>query len=357
MDSKLYNYEFVKMLLGGKVPSFDEKNYNKGIIRINKNNKFSYKYTNNEKKEITNEDFARINALKLPPGWDYCWISGDPTSEIQAVGIDSAGRKQYKYLPEFHKKTVDHRYNNFKLFIKLFDKLLEVIKKDMKLPPLNKNKICATLSKIILITGIRAGKEFYARTNKSYGITSLRRKHIKLNPPDEVVLSFRGKKGVNHIHKFNDKDIYDEMTILYKINNVPMQKKQLANKEDNDKFFVYEEDGKLHKIIEHDLNHYLHNKVHPDIVIKDLRTFVVNFILIKQLQQKCKEENYTKTQLKKILKECIIETADFIQHTPTISRKAYMYPDILNQFINNYDLFYKNKKSDTYEFLKKLVNK
>lgn len=332
------------ILYGGRVLSYDEKNYENGILRLGEKDNFRYVYTKNNK-NIKMSDLIRIKELKIPPIWNYCWISADPNSDIQVVGHDSAGRKQYLYTQEFKNKSVERRFNNFKLFLKNFPKLTKIIDKDSKLDPLNINKVISTIIKIILLTGIRAGKEFYAQRNKSYGITSLRKKHVKLNKNNQIVFRFRGKKDIKHVHKIKDKGIYNEIDYLLNVN-------------DNlNKLFIYkDENDKKMQINEHLVNQYLHDKLDRNIVIKDLRTYVVNLVLTSCLLKNSINKTYSDTQLKKIVRLSIKQTAEFIQHTPSISKKSYMYPKIIETFLKDYDYFYKNKNNDPYTIMKNIVH-
>lgn len=333
------------IIYGGKLLSYDEKNYDNGIIRKGEKGNFTYIYVKNNK-EVSQKDLERIKELKIPPMWDYCWISGDPKTEIQVVGHDAAGRKQYLYTQAFKDRMVNKRFNNLKLFIELLPKTLLKLNEDFNLSdPLNKNKVLATISKIILLTGIRAGKEFYARTNKSYGITSLRKKHVKLKAPNQITLSFIGKKGIKHIHKIRDTDIYNELYIL------------LDRNDKFDKLFVYTdpETKKLVKVDEFALNDYLHENIHPNIVIKDLRTYVVNFTLVSKLLKSCKAKDYSPRELKRNVREAIKETAEFIQHTPAICKNSYINPVIIRKYINNYSYFYKNRDKPAGDILKEIL--
>lgn len=344
---QLYYYIFndnEPVIIGGKMLSFDEKNYNTGILRKGTKDDFKYIYINTGK-EVSNKDLERIKSLKIPPMWDYCWISSDPNTEIQVVGHDSAGRKQYIYTQDFMNKMVVKRFNNLNLFIELLPKLNSILEKHNKLHAMDKNKVLSIIVRIIMETGIRAGKEYYVRTNKSYGITSLRKKHVKLTPPNKITFSFVGKRSINHIHTIKDTDIYNELYILLRENNI------------YDKVFVYK-DPELNKIVkldEFDLNDYLHEYLHPKIVIKDIRTFVVNYTLVKNIIKSCTKKYFNEKELKRNLRKIIKDTAEFIQHTPDICKKSYINPLITQLYLSNYDYFYKNRHLSVIELLKKIL--
>lgn len=344
---------------GGVFQSYDEKNYEKGILRkkdklIDKDkNLYSYKYIDvKDNKEIKDEKILeRIRKLRIPPKWNYVWISKDPNTEIQVIGHDDRGKKQYLYTTEHKINATNKKFENLSLLVSLIPKLNEVLEKDSKLGDFDKDKILSTITRIILLTGIRAGKEFHVTRNKSYGITSLRKKHIKFNDEKkEVILKFKGKSNVIHTHKINNEYIYNHLKKIYQL--------KLSNDE-NDKLFLYydKQNKEIKKIDEFDLNNYLHAKIHPVIVIKDLRTYLVNYLLVSSLLKNTtlKITKQSKAKLKKFIKQEIEKVANYIQHTPSICKNSYIYPPIIDKFLNEPNYFL-NKKNNTYEILKELTN-
>ena len=344
---------------GGVFQSYDEKNYEKGILRkkdklIDKEkNLYSYKYIDaKDNKEIKDEKtLERIRKLRIPPKWNYVWISKDPNTEIQVIGHDDRGKKQYLYTTEHKINATNKKFENLSLLVSLIPKLNKVLEEDSKLGDYDKDKILSTITRIILITGIRAGKEFHVTRNKSYGITSSRKKHIKFNDDKkEVILKFKGKSNVIHTHKINNEYIYNHLKKIYNL--------KLSNDEDDKLFLYYDKQNKeVKKLDEFDLNNYLHGKIHPNIVIKDLRTYVVNYLLISSLLKNTtlKITKQSKAKLKKFIKQEIEKVADYIQHTPSICKNSYIYPPIIDKFLNEPSYFL-NKKENTYEILKKLTN-
>lgn len=330
---------------GDKVPSFDEKNYDKGILRIclnenvdnTKDRKFKFIYTKDNTEVIDDDTLQRIYNLKIPYIWNYVWISNDPKTPIQVIGKDSHNKKQYIYNKEHKKLLIKHKFSNLNLLVSLMDKLQNLIidcKKKAKNNPYDKHYILSTIIKIILITGMRAGKEFYAKKSDTYGITSLRCKHVHIKD-DYVIFKFKGKSNIIHEHKIIDKEIVEHIKQL---------KKLCKNKDD--KIFKYKKNGEIKKIDEFKLNNFLHKYLHPDIVIKDLRTYLVNFILINNILNliRNKDNNFIHNQknLLKIIRKAIKETANYIQHTITVSKKNYIDPRIINKFINHPNYFFKN---------------
>ncbi len=330
------------MLGGDKVPSFDEKNYDKGILRkcLNpndevKNLKYEYIYTKNNKQVVDEETLQRINDLHIPSTWGYVWISNDPLTPIQVIGHDKSGKKQYLYNKQHRKTLVEHKFSNLNLFVSNLDKLTKVVneaKQKSKGDPFNKDYILSTIIKIILLTGMRAGKEFYAKKSNTYGITSLRCKHANIKD-DKVVFTFKGKSNIMHRHEVYDKEIIDHIKQLKKL-----------CKDDDNKLFRYKEGNEIKKIDEFVLNDYLHEKIHPKIVIKDLRTYLVNFTLIQNIIKQIKTNKATtnEKQLKKIITKAIKDTANFIQHTISVSKHNYVDPRIVKRFMSKPSYFNKH---------------
>lgn len=329
---------------GGKLLSYDEKHYNTGIIRIKNKEKFEYVYTKNNK-PILKKDLMRILELKIPPNWNYVWISGVPTSEIQVIGIDGKNKKQYIYSQEHKNKATINKFKNLITFIKLLPKLKNIIKEHSKLNDFSKKKVMSTMIKIILLSGIRAGKEFHAKLNKSYGICSLRKKHVKLKN-GKVYLHFKGKSNIEHSHIIDNIEIHNHLKNLLKL--------KISDKND-DKLFLYIDKitKKIKKADEHDLNKYLHKYLDKNIVIKDLRTYLVNYLLVENLLNNTNVNK--KNNIKKNIINSINKTADFIQHTSSICKKSYIHPKIINKYIADIDFFINNKHEDPLKVLSKIL--
>lgn len=340
--------------IGGKVPSYDEKHYNEGIIRdkigecegnLCKFEDFKYYYVK-DKKEVSKEDLERIRGLNVPRSIEYVWITRDKESELQGIFIDKNGKKQYIYTKEHKDKSAEHKFGNLKLFIELIPKINKLIEEKNKLDRYDKEKVLITILEIILLTGIRCGKEQYAqKENSTYGIISLRKKHIKMKE-GKVYLEFTGKKSVEHRHKITDETIIKELEELSKLE---------GNKDD--KIFRYKENNEIKNIYELDMNNFIHEKIHKDIVIKDLRTYLVNYLIIKNLREMTTRGKIeTQKGVKSIVKEAINKTADYIQHTPAICKKSYINPIIIEKYIKDPKVFIKNKDKTILEFMKELIS-
>lgn len=342
---------------GDKMPSYDESHYDQGISRKeNKDGTYSYTY-NNSKKEVNKEDLERIKNLRIPGTWKNVWINQDPKYRLQVIGIDPHKKKQYIYTKEHKDKKKDQKYKTLEKLIGLINKINNVLSEHQKLPKYNKNRVLSTMLKIIMITGIRAGKEFYAKKNNTYGLCSLRKKHISFNDSKkEVIFKFKGKKDVIHTHTvLLDNNMFQELKDLYKI----YLDKSLK---DEDKLFNYVENDETVKLNEFDLNDYIHDNIDKSIVIKDFRTYLVNFLYIQNLMNntnmifKTKDEKSVK-KIKEIINLSVKQTADYIQHTPNICKTSYIYGYITEFYKNNVDYFIDNKNKKIFDILKDIMAK
>lgn len=337
------------ILEGGKVPSYDESHYKEGIRREIKDNEYVYFYNHNDKK-ISDKDLDRIKKLNIPKTWNNVWINQDPNYRIQVIGIDPHNKKQYIYTKEHKESKTNSKYKTLEKVIGLMNKINTIISKHQKLPTYDRNRVLSTILIIILRTGIRAGKEFYAKKNNTYGICSLRKKHITFKDnKKQIILKFKGKKNVEHKHfvYLNDAE-YEEM-------------KKLMELTDNDKLFNCKENNEIQKLNEFDLNDYIHEFIDPNITIKDFRTYLVNVFFIQCLI-KCtndvidKTEKLSNSQIKKIIKDSIKTTAEFIQHTPSICKNSYIYSLLIEFYMNNYTYFIKNKNTEPLKILINIIN-
>ena len=329
------------LMYGGRDESYDIRNYKDGIFRKKINDKFIYFYIKNDK-EVTDKDLERIKKLGIPPAWENVWVSNDPKSKIQAVGIDSKGRKQYRYHNDHIEIAEKKKFIRLYDFIKSLPILETNIDKHSKLNIYDKNKVITTMLKIIKLTYMRVGKEQYARENKSYGISSMKKKHMKING-DIVIFNFKGKSNQRLNYILVNNDIKTHLQILEKL--------------EGEKLFQYiDEENKIKKVTDMDLNHYIQEFMGKDFTIKDFRTYAANYHFINYLLNETKKRLPKNDKIKKknIVKS-LEKTAKHLKHTKSISKKSYVMNFIVELYMNNTEYFIKNKYSETNEVLLDLL--
>ena len=308
-------------------------NNSDGINRVKIKKGFIYYYINNNK-PVSDNKLKRINKLKIPPAWINVWISSNPSSSIQATGIDSKGRKQYRYHEQHIKKAEK------KKFLRLFDFIKSIPKLNMKMKIhfnkkhiYSKERVIVTMLYIIKAVHMRVGKECYAKTNKSYGITSLKKKHSSFIK-DKIIFKFKGKSNKRLYYSINNKNIIKHIKILLKLSG--------------EKLFQYI-DGKnnVRRVTDTDLNKYIQKYMGKQFTCKDFRTYASNMYFVKSLlKETIKRNPKNKKSIKKNIKNAFNKTAFYLKHTKAISKKSYVMNFTTNMYENNPKYFIKRKYED-----------
>jgi DNA topoisomerase-1 len=332
-------------LIGGRDESYDIRNYKNGIYRKKINNEFTYYYIKNNKL-INKTDLERIKKLNIPPAWEHVWVSIDHKTPIQAIGIDNKGRKQYKYNTAHILQSEKNKFLRLYKFIKAIPKLenhLNVNLSNTKLNYYDKNTVICTMLNIIKLTHMRVGKEQYARENKSYGISSLKKSHLKING-DLIVFNFKGKSNKRLNYVINNINIKQHLSALLKL--------------EGDKLFQFidENTNKIKKLAYTDLNHYIQNIMGKDFSIKDFRTYASNYHFIDSLLSETKKRNPKDyTSKKKNIINSIKRTAKYLKHTENISKKSYVMSFIIDFYMNNTSYFIDNVYNNSNDILINLL--
>lgn len=321
--------------------SYDVKHLNEGIARKKVNNEYVYYYINNEK-IITKKDLDRINKLRIPPAWANLWVARDPDSTIQAIGTDVKGRKQYRYHHVHIESAEKDKFIRLYNFIKDIPKLNKVLSIDGAKSMYDRSRIISVMLQMVQDYHMRVGKEIYAKKNKSYGISSLRKKHVKISN-GVIHLKFKGKSN-QRLHYTIRNDYY--------IKSIKMLMKL-----DGDKLFQYTtiDDNNVEKIMnitDRDLNQYIQENMGPEYSIKDFRTYGANYYFIKSLLRETQRRTPSdRRAIKKNIIGAFKSTARQLKHTKSISKKSYVMNFALELYQNNPELFTEHKNEDPNDFL------
>jgi len=331
-------------MFGGRDMAYDdsEKNNNRGIYRVkfeDKNDlnkkgepkiKFKYYYIKNNK-EVDNDTLIRINKLGLAPAYINVWVSENPYSKIQATGIDAKGRKQYRYHPNAIEISTENKFLRLYKFIKAMPKLDNKIEEDIKLTMYSKNRVIAYMLKIVKELNMRVGKEHYAQTNKSYGISSLKKTHVNIT--DDLTIKFNFKAKSNKLVSYTLKDdiIANELKLLLQL--------------EGEKLFQYiSQTNNIIKVNDTDMNQYIQNYIGSSFTMKDYRTYAANLYFIKALINETKKRTpKDKKTIKKNLNLAQESTAFHLRHTKSISKKSYTMGLIRDMYEQNPQWFINNK--------------
>ena len=288
-----------------------------GIIRKGKPGKFYYEDgKGNRLKEES--DLERIKKLVLPPAWTDVWISPKKNGYLQAIGKDVAGRKQYRYHPDWTSRRSDHKYFRLLEFGKVLPKARQRIAKDLRRKEFDEKKVLAICMQVMQKTLIRIGNETYAKTYGSYGLSTLKDKHFK-EKGDKATLSFVGKKGVKHDVTLTDKNL---AKLIKKCKDIPGQD-----------LFQYYTSEKEHRAIDSGMvNNYIREITEGDFTAKDFRTWGGTLEALRQLA--CCTEKSPDLAKKKIVVEVLDCVASKLGNTRAVCKSSYVYPLLLETFEN-----------------------
>lgn len=263
------------------------------------------------------ETLARIRSLVIPPAWNDVWICTAANGHIQVTARDARGRKQYRYHPLWRKVRDENKYEHLIAFGRALPKIRRRVDKDLALPGLPREKILAAIVRLLETTMMRVGNEEYARSNGSFGLTTLRDKHVRIQGA-RLEFQFRGKSGVKHNIKLADRRLAG---IVRRCRDIP-----------GFELFQYlDDDGARHSVDSADVNEYLRQISGQDYTAKDFRTWAGTLLAAVALREFEKFDSHA--QARKNLVRAIESVAARLGNTPTICRKCYIHPAIMESYL------------------------
>lgn len=261
-------------------------------------------------------ELSRIRSLVIPPAWTDVWIAPTPRGHIQATGRDAKGRKQYRYHPAWRAVRDATKYHRMIAFAEALPGLRERVLRDMARPGLPREKVLATVARLLDETDIRVGNQEYARENKSFGLTTLQNQHVEV-AGSTLRFQFKGKSGKVQTVEVRDRRV---ATIMRTCQELPGQE-----------LFQYLDDAGERRLIESsDVNEYLRDVTRQDFTAKDFRTWAGTVIAAHALREMGAAE--TKTEQKRNITEAVKIAAGRLGNTPTICRKCYVHPAVVEAY-------------------------
>lgn len=255
------------------------------------------------------ETIDRLNKLALPPAYADAWFCKDDNGHIQATGIDARGRKQYRYHPDYRAKAETEKFDGCYEFGKRLGKLRRRVEKDLRRRKLKRETVLAAVVRLLDNAYFRVGNEQYAKTNKSFGATTLRNRHVR-KKGSKVIMRFKGKHGIEHEHAITDRSL---ARIVRQCQDLPGQA-----------LFQYVNgDGVPRPITSSDVNQYIREASGSDFTAKHFRTWGASAIAMEQLLDKEEDARIT-------VQTVCEPVAEALGNTPTISRKSYIHPAIID---------------------------
>ncbi|KAF1041206.1 MAG: hypothetical protein GAK35_03473 [Herbaspirillum frisingense] len=264
------------------------------------------------------DEIGRLHALAIPPAWEDVWISPYANGHIQATGRDARGRKQYRYHPHWRLVRDEAKYERMVSFAQALPSIRRAVEEDLHRPGLHRQKVVASIVHLLQATLMRVGNDEYARTNKSFGLTTLRNRHVRIDGSD-VMFRFRGKSGVQHEIKLHDPYV---VRIIRKMRDLPGQ----------ELFQYLDDDGQPHSIDSGDVNAYLRDVTGEDFSAKDFRTWAGTVLATLALQ--AFESVDSQAQAKKNVVRAIENVAKKLGNTPSICRKCYVHPAVVESYLD-----------------------
>src|SRR6059058_1357894 len=278
-----------------------------------------FQYFDTEGKLIRDEQLLlRIKRLAIPPAWTNVWICPSPNGHVQATGRDARGRKQYRYHERWREVRDENKFERLAQFAKALPDIRRRVARDFELPGLPRRKVLATIVRLLERTFIRIGNEEYARENKSFGLTTLKNRHVKVRGA-QVRFRFRGKSKRPHEVDVTDRRV---AKVIAKCQDLPGQ----------DLFQYVDEDGEVQDITSQDVNEYLRQIAGEDFTAKDFRPWRRTVLAAMALSTQ--EDFQTKKQAKSNIKTAICAVAELLGNTPAVSRKCYVHPVIVEAYLN-----------------------
>ena len=286
-----------------------------GLGRRRAGDGFAYVKANGD--PVTDEaTLERVRKLAIPPAWTDVWICARANGHLQATGRDARGRKQYRYHAQFREVRDSTKYEHMLEFAKALPALRRTIAEHMALKGLPREKVLATVVHLLETTLIRVGNDDYARDNKSYGLTTLRNPHVKVEGT-QLKFRFKGKSGKNWDLKVQNRRV---AKIVKACQDLPGQR-----------LFQYiDEGGELRELTSADVNAYLKEVTGRDITAKDFRTWAGTVLAALALQEF--EAFDSQAGFRKNVKAAIESVSQRLGNTPTICRKCYVHPEILSSY-------------------------
>jgi DNA topoisomerase-1 len=264
------------------------------------------------------EDLQRIAHLAVPPAWTDVWICPSPNGHIQATGRDARKRKQYRYHERWREARDATKYERTIAFGEALPRIRAQVDRDLRRPGLGRERVLATVVRLLDTTYIRVGNEEYARENKSFGLTTMRERHVEVEG-SRMRFEFRGKSGKQHSVELTDRRVARVVTHLQ---DLPGQ--QLFQWKD--------EEGELHGVESDDVNAYIREASGDDFTAKDFRTWGGTVLAAWALQEL--GEYASQTEAKRNVVAAIEAVARDLGNTPAVCRRCYVHPEVISAHLD-----------------------
>jgi DNA topoisomerase-1 len=269
-----------------------------------------WQYFDADGNRITDRDeIDRLNAVGMPPAYERCWFCPHPHGHIQAIGYDARGRRQYRYHVDFRSRQEEIKYERLAKFGRALPKLRKQVEEDIKRKATSYEAVIAAVVRLIDTTQMRIGNETYAKENKSFGATTLRNRHAKVER-GRLKISYTGKHGVKRTVTITDRNL---ARIARRTQDLPGQ----------NLFEFCDDDGNVRPVTSSDVNEYIRNAMGDEFTAKDFRTWGASAIAFEEMVKRAEEKGRVR------LNSMIAPVAEALGNTAAISRKSYVHPALI----------------------------
>ena len=287
-----------------------------GILRLGPKNRF--RYVGADGLAVSRADLARIDALRIPPAWTEVAINRAAGGMLQAVGKDAAGRWQYLYHEHHIKKREQKKLLRLLIFVEAVPKMRRVVSRNLRKRDLGRERVMACILRILATCFLRAGSQVYANENGSYGLATLRPKHVRVRG-DVVEFNFTGKSQVVQHRELKDRPVARVVRELLK---TPARE-----------VFKYQNgDGRFVDVKRRDINAFIKEVMGEHFTSKDFRTWAGTLICACALARAGAEVPESSAAKRRKVVQAIKETAEVLGNTPAVCRSAYISPEVINRF-------------------------
>ncbi|OGA79900.1 MAG: DNA topoisomerase I [Betaproteobacteria bacterium RIFCSPLOWO2_12_FULL_65_14] len=259
----------------------------------------------------------RLNALAIPPAWTHVWICPNPEGHIQATARDARGRKQYRYHPAYREARDRSKFRHMLEFSEVLPRLRERIERDLRAPDHTRRQLLATVVRLLDKTLIRVGNDEYARENNSFGLTTLRRRHVRVDG-GTLRFSFRGKSGVEHSISLADPRL---ARIIQRCQDLPGY----------ELFQYLDTAGKRQSVSSDDVNAYLRDLTGNDVTAKDFRTW--GGTMLAAVELRAMGAAASRREADRNILRAIDAVAERLGNTRAVCRKYYVHPALLRAYL------------------------
>jgi DNA topoisomerase I len=289
-----------------------------GIARRGRGRGFQYVDENGMRLEDA-ETLERIRELAIPPAWRDVWISPHPNGHIQAIGTDAAGRKQYRYHLKWRERRDQEKFDKMVEFARSLPRLREVTAEHVALAGFPRERVVACAVRLLDRGFFRIGGEEYAEENESYGLATMQKEHVTLEPNYTLTFDYPAKSGKQHVTSVVDPEIYALVEALKK------------RRSGGSELLAYKPDGRWVDIKSDDVNAYIKEVTGGDFSAKDFRTWTGTVLAAVSLSVSAQVAN-SKTGSKRAITRAVQEVAHYLGNTAAVARASYIDPRVFDRY-------------------------